>query len=81
MFFDRILYQNSIINWLVAVAIAVAVFLVMRLAKAVIKQRVGQLAVKTAVDWDDLIEALTIYRVKMKKRPGQELGAGRDVFF
>ena len=59
MFFDRILYQNSIINWLVAVAIAVAVFLVMRLAKAVIKQRVGQLAVKTAVDWDDLIVALT----------------------
>jgi small-conductance mechanosensitive channel len=59
MFFDRILYQNSIYDWLVAIAIAVVVFLVMRLAKAVIKKRVGQLAVKTTVDWDDLIVAIT----------------------
>lgn len=59
MIFDRILYQNPIYEWLVAIAIAVVVYLVMRLGKAVIKKRVGKLAAKTAVDWDDLIVALT----------------------
>jgi small-conductance mechanosensitive channel len=59
MFFDQILYHNSIYDWLFAIAIAVVVFLVMRLSKAIIKQRVGQLAAKTAMDWDDLVVALT----------------------
>jgi small-conductance mechanosensitive channel len=58
MFFNRTFYQNSIYEWLVAIAIAVVIYLVMRLCKAFIKQRIGQLAAKTAVDWDDLIVAI-----------------------
>jgi len=58
MIFDRILYHNPIYNWLVAIAIAVGIYLVMRLGKAIVQRRLGQLAKKTATDWDDLIVAL-----------------------
>jgi len=59
MVFDRILYHNPILNWLIAIAIAVGVFLVIRLSKAIAQRRLASLASKTATDWDDLILALT----------------------
>jgi small-conductance mechanosensitive channel len=58
MIFDRIIYNNPIYNWLFAIAIAVGMYLVMRLGKAIVQRRLGQLAAKTATDWDDLIVAL-----------------------
>jgi small-conductance mechanosensitive channel len=58
MIFDRILYHNPVYDWLVAIAIAVGIYLVMRLGKAIVQRRLGQLATKTATDWDDLIVAL-----------------------
>jgi small-conductance mechanosensitive channel len=58
MIFDRILYHNPLSNWLVAITIAVVVFLVMRLGKAIVQRHAGRLVKKTAADWDDLIVAL-----------------------
>ena len=59
MIFDRTLYNNPIYDWLIAIAIAVVIFLVMRLGKAIVQRRIGQLARKTATNWDDLFVALT----------------------
>ena len=59
MIFGRILYNNPLSNWLIAISIAVVVFFAMRLGKAVVQRRIGKLAPTTAMDWDDLIVALT----------------------
>lgn len=59
MIFDRILYNNPLSSWLIAISIAVVVFFTMRLGKAIVQRRIGKLAPTTAMDWDDLIVALT----------------------
>jgi small-conductance mechanosensitive channel len=58
MIFDRTVYHNQIYNWLVAIAIAVSIYLVMFFGKAIAQRRLGQLAKKTVTDWDDLIAVL-----------------------
>jgi small-conductance mechanosensitive channel len=58
MIYDKILYNNPIYNWLFAIAIAVVIFLIMRLGKAIVQRRIGQLVKRTATKWDDLIVAL-----------------------
>jgi small-conductance mechanosensitive channel len=55
MISDLTLYHNPIYNWLVAIAIAGGIYLVVRLGKAIALRRLRQLAKKTVTDWDDLI--------------------------
>jgi small-conductance mechanosensitive channel len=58
MIFDSTVYHNPIYNWLVAIAIAVGIYLVMQLVKTIAQRRLGQLAKKTITDIDDLIVVL-----------------------
>ncbi|MCG6912023.1 MAG: mechanosensitive ion channel family protein [Deltaproteobacteria bacterium] len=55
---DLILYHNPIYNWLTALTIAGAIYLVMRFGKMIAKRRLDHLSKKSTKDWDDLIVLL-----------------------
>jgi hypothetical protein len=49
---------TTVRNWLLAVAVAVAAFLVLRLLKAILVGRLTALAKRTRTQWDDILVAV-----------------------
>lgn len=54
MIFEQVIYHNSIKTWLLAVLLTAAVYLLTRFAKGILQRRIGEIAPKTATNWDDL---------------------------
>jgi small-conductance mechanosensitive channel len=52
---DRVLYDNTVRQWLVAAGIAVLSFFVLRVIVAVVRGRLKRLASLTTTQWDDLV--------------------------
>jgi small-conductance mechanosensitive channel len=59
MLFNQTLYHNPVHQWLLAGAVALVLYLVLRGAKAIIQKRLEKQAQKTETNWDDLFLALT----------------------
>ncbi|MBM3284975.1 MAG: mechanosensitive ion channel family protein [Candidatus Aminicenantes bacterium] len=55
---DQTLYGNSIKSWIIALFVALAAFIVLRLLKAIAHRKVRALAEKTTTDLDDLVADL-----------------------
>jgi small-conductance mechanosensitive channel len=54
-FFDQVLLGNTMRQWAIALAVAAAVFVGLRVALAIVVNRIGALAKKTRTDWDDIL--------------------------
>jgi small-conductance mechanosensitive channel len=62
-FLNNVYLGNSVKTWLIALGVAVAIYTVLRVLKAVFHRRIKTVAAKTATDVDDLIAEL-IRRIK-----------------
>ena len=54
-FFDIVFLGNTMQRWLIAVAVALSAFIVLRLMQSLAVRRLGKLIRMTATPWDDLI--------------------------
>jgi small-conductance mechanosensitive channel len=52
---DYTFLDNPLRSWIIAVAVAVLVFVAVRIARGLVVSRVGKLARKTDTQWDDLV--------------------------
>ena len=57
-YLDRVVYQNSLRQWSIAIAIALAVFIVLLVLRGVIAKRLGTVAKRTSSGFDDVVVAL-----------------------
>ena len=56
-YLDHEFAGNTVGNWLLAVAVTLAVFVILRLLKSFIVGRLAAVAERTSTDWDDLVVA------------------------
>jgi len=58
LFLNRIYLGNSVRTWLIALGVAAAIFIVLRVLKALFLRKILKLSAKTATDVDDLVAEL-----------------------
>jgi small-conductance mechanosensitive channel len=54
----RLLAANSVPSWLIAAVVAVVSYLVLRIALAIVHNRLAALAKRTSFQWDDIVVAM-----------------------
>lgn len=54
-------YNNSIKNWIISIAIVIVSFLVLRILKSFIYNRIKKIAEKTSTDLDDFIADIFLH--------------------
>jgi small-conductance mechanosensitive channel len=58
MFLEKIIYHNTVKDWLLAVAVTVVVYFLARIAKHLLQKKLSSFAAGTVSLWDDLIAEL-----------------------
>ena len=58
MFLDKILFQNTVGDWIFAILTVVILYLAFRILKAIVYRQTKKIADKTVTEWDDLVVEL-----------------------
>jgi hypothetical protein len=58
MFLEKILYHNTLKDWLIAVAITSIIYFLTRTTKHIIQKKLNSFAAETITAWDDLAAEL-----------------------